>query len=266
MAERSAVPALSTARLRKVPLLNAYVHDVTTEEALAMMEAGGLVLTLHPDMLRKLQEDRAFHDAFSCFDLVTCDSQILFFALKLMGRPVRERVSGSDLLPRFYMRHRADPAITMFLCGGAPGVPEEAARRINAKAGREIVVGTDSPDFGLDGNPAELERLLAKIDASGASVLVVALGGGRQEKFIVANRHRLPKVRLFLPFGGAVDYEAGTVRRPAPWVSNIGLEWLYRVMQNPRARWYRYFVYQPPVLWQLLRDRLGRYRDPFSGG
>jgi N-acetylglucosaminyldiphosphoundecaprenol N-acetyl-beta-D-mannosaminyltransferase len=258
-------PSFAPPTPRRVPLLNAYVHDVSTEEALAMMAAGGLVLTLHPDMLRKLQEDRAFLEAFRQFDLVTCDSQILFFALKLMGRPVRERVSGSDLLPKFYLRHRDDPAVTMFLCGGAPGVPEEAARRINEKAGRQIVVGTDSPAFDLDRNPAELERVLARIDASGASVLVLALGGGRQEKFIVAHRHRLPGVRLFLPFGGAVDYEAGTVKRPAPWVSNLGLEWLYRVIQNPRTRWYRYFVYQPPVLWQLVRDRLGRYRDPFAG-
>jgi N-acetylglucosaminyldiphosphoundecaprenol N-acetyl-beta-D-mannosaminyltransferase len=257
-------PSFAPPGRRRVPLLNVYVDDVTTEEALAMMAAGGLVLTLHPDMLRKLQEDRAFLEAFRQFDLVTCDSQILFFALKLMGRPVRERVSGSDLLPKFYLRHRDDPAVTMFLCGGAPGVPEEAARRINEKAGRQVVVGTDSPGFDLDVNPAERERVLAKIDVSGASVLVLALGGGRQEKFIVANRHRLPKVRLFLPFGGAVDYEAGSVRRPAPWVTDIGLEWFYRVLQNPRARWYRYLIYQPPVLWQLVRDRLGRYRDPFG--
>lgn len=249
---------------RRVPILNVWVHDVTMDEALDAMDRGGLVLTLHPDMLRKLQEDREFYDAFSRFDLVTCDSQILTWALKALGTPVKQRVSGSDLWPRFYMRHAQDPAVTMFLCGGLPGVADAAARRINAKVGRDIVVGTDAPAFDLERNPAEIERVLSKIDASGASVLVVALGGGRQEKFIVAHRHRLPKVRLFLPFGGAVDYEAGTVKRPAPWVTNIGLEWLYRVLQNPRQRWYRYFVYQPPVLWQILRQKLGRYRDPFG--
>lgn len=257
-------PAAAKPEFRRVPILNVWVHDVTRDQALAMMDRGGLVLTLHPDMLRKLQEDRGFYDVFQEFDLVTCDSQILAFALKLVGTPVRERVSGSDLLPLFCQRHAADTQVTLFLCGGKPGVPEAAAARINARVGRQIVVGTDSPAFDLETNPAEVDRVLQKIDASEASVLVVALGGGRQEKFIAAHRHRLPKVRLFLPFGGAVDYEAGTVRRPPPWVTAIGLEWFARVLQDPRGRWYRYFVYQPPVLWWLLRQKLGRYRNPFG--
>lgn len=248
---------------RKVPVLNAHVHDISMDELLETLDTG-MLLTLHTDMLVKLQKDRAFYEAVDAFDIVTCDSQILHFALRLMGTPVRERVSGSDFFPRFCARHRDDPAVTVFLCGGQPGVAERAAENVNARTGRPIVVGTYAPPFDFDTDPAALEATIAAINASRATVLVVGLGGGRQEKFLVANRHRFTHARLFLPLGGTIDYEAGTIRRPPPWVTDWGLEWLARVIQEPRARWHRYFVQQPPALWLLLKQRLGRYRNPFA--
>jgi exopolysaccharide biosynthesis WecB/TagA/CpsF family protein len=250
---------------RKVPVLNVHVHDVTMNELLTTFDRG-LLLTLHTDMLVKLQKDRAFYDALHRFDLVTCDSQILFFALRLMGTPVRERVSGSDFFPRFYMARRNDPSVSIFLCGGAPGVADLAARRINKRAGRRIVVGTDAPGFDYENKPTEVDRIIDRINASEATVLVVGLGGGRQEKFILNHRDRLPHVRMFLPLGGTIDYEAGTLKRPAPWVTNLGLEWLYRVLKEPRQRWRRYFLDDPPALWFLVKQKLGLYRNPFGKG
>jgi N-acetylglucosaminyldiphosphoundecaprenol N-acetyl-beta-D-mannosaminyltransferase len=248
--------------LRRVRLLNAFVHDVTMDKVLAMRE--GLLLTLHVDMLMKLQKDREFYDILEQFDIITCDSQILYFATRFLGTPVGERVSGSDYFPHFYMRNRDDPTVTVFLLGGKPGVAELAGRNINAKVGRDIVVGTASPPFDFDASPAEIDRVIETVNASGATVLLVGLGGGRQEKFIVRYRDRFTSVRLFLPLGGTIDYEAGTLRRPSAWVTNAGLEWLYRVMKEPRQRWHRYFVQQPPVIPLLIWQKLGRYRDPFG--
>ena len=249
----------------KVRLLNVAVDDITMDELVESFR-DGLLLTLHVDMIMKLQKDREFYELLPQFDLVTCDSQILVAAASLLGTPLRERVSGSDFFPRFYTKHRDDPTVTIFICGGAPGVAEVARRRINEKVGREMVVGTDSPPLDYDRRPDELERMLARINESRATVLVVGLGAGRQEKFIVSQRGRLPHVRTFLPLGGTIDYEAGTLERPAPWITDVGLEWLYRLLREPRQRWHRYMVHQPPVLYQLLRQRLGRYRNPFAGG
>lgn len=248
---------------RRVRLLNVDVDDVTMDELVESFREG-LLLTLHVDMLMKLQEDREFHAIVPQFDVVTCDSQILFAAARMLGTPLRERVSGSDFFPRFYARHRDDPRVTVFLCGGAPGVGELARRRINAKVGREMVVGTDSPPRDYDRRPEIVDAMIARINASRASVLVVGLGAGRQEKFIVQHRGRLPWVRAFLPLGGTIDYEAGTLGRPAPWVTDWGLEWFYRLARQPRQRWRRYVVHQPPVLIHLARQRMGRYRDPFA--
>ena len=128
-----------------------------------------------------------------------------------------------------------------------------------------MIVGTNSPSRDYDSKPDEIERLITQINQSKASVLLVGLGGGRQEKFIFKYRDRLPHVKLFLPLGGTIDYEAGTLPRPPAWITDSGLEWLYRVLREPRQRWHRYFVHQPPVLFHLARQKFGLYRDPFSG-
>lgn len=250
---------------RKVRLLNVDVDDLTLDELVDGFREGTM-LTLHVDMIMKLQQDREFYEMLPRFDVVTCDSQILVAAARVLGTPLRGRVSGSDFFPRFYERHRDDPSVTVFICGGAPGVAEVARRKVNERVGREMVVGTDSPPIDHERRPGEVDRMVERINASRASVLVVGLGAGRQEKFIVRNRGRMPHVRTFLPLGGTIDYEAGTLARPAPWVTDAGLEWLYRLLREPRQRWHRYLVHQPPVLYHLARQRLGLYRDPFAAG
>ena len=249
---------------RKVPLLNAFVHDVTMDEVVQDFTEG-LMLTLHVDMIMKLQQDREFYEIFNKFDLITCDSQIMYFATKFMGTPVKERVSGSDYFPKFYMHHKDNPDVTVFMCGGKPGIAEIAAKNINAKVGREFICGTYAPSFDYDQKPDEIEDMIARINASGATVLLVGLGGGRQEKFIIQYRDRLPNVRLFLPLGGTIDYEAGTFKRPPSWITEAGFEWLYRLVKEPKQRWHRYIVHEPPFLWKILLQRLGLYRDPFAG-
>lgn len=246
-----------------VRMLNAQVHDVSMDEVVKEFTEGAL-LTLHVDMIMKLQQDRDFYDILDRFDLITCDSQIMFFATKFLGTPVRERVSGSDYFPRFYMHHRDNPDVTVFLCGGKPGIADLAAANINEKVGRRMIVGTDAPAFDFETKPAEIERMIAKINASGATVCLVGLGGGRQEKFIMRYRDRMPGVRLWLPLGGTIDYESGTFARPPAWITEAGLEWLYRLLKEPRARFHRYVIHEPPFLWAVLKQKLGIYRDPFG--
>lgn len=247
----------------KVKLLNVEIDDIRMEELVERFREG-VILTLHVDMIMKLQKDREFYALLPHFDVITCDSQILASAARLLGTPLQERVSGSDYFPMFYMRYRSDPNVRIFICGGAPGVAEIARRNINAKVGREMVVGTSSPSRHFDESPDEVESIVSQINSSNATVLVVGLGGGRQEKFIFKYRSRLPNIRLFLPLGGTIDYEAGTLRRPPRWVTNAGLEWLYRVTREPLQRWRRYLVHQPPFLYFLALQFFGLYTDPFA--
>jgi len=261
--EDSSANPLPVTRYREVPILNAFVHDVTMDEVVESFREG-VMLTLHVDMIMKLQQDREFYDILKRFDLVTCDSQIMYFALKLLGRPVRERVSGSDYFPKFYMRYKDDPSVTIFLCGGKPGIADLAAQNVNARVGRRMIVGTDAPPFDFEVREGEVDRMIERINASGATVCLVGLGGGRQEKFIMKYRHRMPGVRLWLPLGGTIDYESGTFERPPAWITDWGFEWLYRLIKEPRARFHRYVIHEPPFVWAVLKERLGLYRNPFA--
>ncbi len=256
-------PSPASATRPRVPILNAWVHDVTMDALVEGFDEGTM-LTLHVDMMMKLQRDREFHAILDRFDVITCDSQVMVFALRFLGTPVSERVSGSDFFPRFYARHADDPAMTLFMLGGRPGIADAAARRINAKVGRAFVVATAAPPPDFDATPEGIEAVADAVNASGARAVLVGLGGGRQEKFIMRHRHRMPGVKLWLPLGGTIDYESGTFPRPPGWVTDAGLEWAYRLIRQPRARFRRYVIENPPFLWHVLRQRLGLYRDPLG--
>lgn len=247
----------------KIRLLNATIDNITMKE-LVNSFSEGILLTLHVDMIMKLQKDREFYNILPQFDIITCDSQILFFAAKIFGTPFVERVSGSDFFPLFYLYHKENPDITIFLCGGSPGVADIARDKINRKVGREIVVGTYSPPFDYDQNLDEIEKMIEKINASKATVLLVGLGGGRQEKFLVNYRHRFKYAKLFLPLGGTIDYEAEALERPPKFITTCGMEWLYRLLKEPRKRWYRYIVHQPPIIFYLLMQLFKKYKNPFA--
>ncbi|MFV0524668.1 MAG: WecB/TagA/CpsF family glycosyltransferase [Acidimicrobiales bacterium] len=252
----------AAAALRPIRLLNVDIDDVTTEELLEKRD--GTIITIHVDMMAKLQKDKDFYDVVQKFDVVTCDSQILFFAAKAMGLGLRERVSGSDFFPRFYTRWADDPSVTIFLLGAMNDIAARAAEVINAKVGREIVVGAYGPSVGIADDPDEINDVVKMVEESKATVLVFGLEAGKQERFLMAVKDRLPGVRLFLPLGGTIDYEAGAVKRPPPIITRIGLEWFWRLAREPKRRWRRYLVHQPPVLYHLARQAAGRYRDPFA--
>lgn len=247
----------------RVKILNAEVDNLSMDELVENFDQGFL-LTLHVDMLMKLQKDRDFYDILDQFDIITCDSQILYFATKFLGTPVKERLSGSDFFPKYYHKHADNEDIRIFLCGGKDGIAEIAAEKINAKVGREIVVGTYAPAFDFETREGGVEDIIDRVNASGATVLLVGLGGGRQEKFIVKYHDRFANIHTYLPLGGTIDYEAGTFKRPPAWITEWGFEWFYRLCKEPIARFHRYVIHEPPAVYHLIRQKLGIYRDPFA--
>jgi N-acetylglucosaminyldiphosphoundecaprenol N-acetyl-beta-D-mannosaminyltransferase len=263
-AERTTARSASGgAPARKVQLLNVAVDDLTMDELLARFDRG-TICTIHSDMLMWLQKDREFYEQSVACDYITCDSQILTFATRFLGTPLKQRLSGSDFLPRFYEYHRNNPDITIFLLGGLGDVSVRARDTINRKVGRDIVVGCYSPSAGAEQSEAACQEMVDMINASKASVLVLGLGTPKQERFLRRYRDEMPHVRIFLPLGGAVDYEAGTMKRPPTWVSNMGLEWAYRILQEPRKRWRRYLVNDMPVIPLIIKQKMGLYRNPFE--
>ena len=248
----------------RVNLLNISVHDLSQQELLEALQYGGVVFTPNLDHLSKLQCDPEFYKVYQSATYRVCDSQILMYAARLLGQPLQEKISGSDLLPAFCDYYRDDPEITIFLLGGMEGVPEQARERINQKVGREMVVETYSPPYGFEKDEQECEKIIELINRSGATTLAVGLGAPKQELWIARYKLRFDTVKIFLAVGAALDFEAGSRSRSPQWMSKMGLEWTYRLALEPKRLWKRYLVDDLPVLWHLLQQKFNRYQVPAS--
>jgi N-acetylglucosaminyldiphosphoundecaprenol N-acetyl-beta-D-mannosaminyltransferase len=182
------------------------------------------------------QTDAAFRDSVLRSDLSLADGMPIVWAARLMGIPIRQRVAGSDLFDHLH-RPGAD-ALKIYFFGGPDGVAERAAGALNAQGGTLRCVGFESPGFGSIADissHAQIER----INASGADFVVVALGAKKGQAWIEHNRHRLT-APLISHLGAVVNFVAGSVNRaPISW-QRVGLEWLWRVKEEP-SLWRRYF-------------------------
>ncbi len=248
------------ARWRRCRLLNAWVDDVTVDQLVARLDRGTL-FTLNPDHVYHLQRNPAFAAAYARADFVSSDSKYVYWSLGLLGRRIQAKCSGSDVVPAFWRARAAAPATRIFLLGAKPGVADAARARINRLAGRELVVDALGPSFDFVDDPAETADAIARINASGATVLIVGLGAPKQEIWIDRHRASMPGVRLHMGVGATIDYEAEAVRRAPGWMTRNGLEWVYRMATEPRRYWRRY-VRTLDFFWLVLLDRLGRYRAP----
>jgi exopolysaccharide biosynthesis WecB/TagA/CpsF family protein len=225
------------------------------QELLENLESG-TVFTPNVDHLINLRKDQEFCIAYSIADYRICDGQILFFAARFLGKPIKEKISGSDFFPAFYKHHKNNGEIKIFLLGAAEGVAQKAQTLINHKVGREIVVGSHSPSFGFEKNSVECAEIIEIIQSSGATVLAVGLGSPKQEKWIYKYRNQLKNIKIFMAIGATIDFEAGQKSRAPRWMSNVGLESLYRILQEPGRLWKRYLIDDIPFFWLVLKEKL----------
>lgn len=240
----------------KVEILGVPIDNITQDDLLKDLRSG-IVFTPNVDHLMNLKQDQEFHAAYNIADYKICDSQILYFSSLFLGSPIQEKISGSDLFPAFYTHHQDNPDITMFLLGGAPGVAAQAQQNINARVGRDMVVGAYSPSYGFDENPQECADIVERINRSGATVLAIGVGSPKQERWIYRHRDQLAdSIRIIFAIGATLDFEAGTQKRAPKLVSTLGVEWLFRLMGEPKRLWKRYLINDLPFLWLILNQKL----------
>ncbi|MEA5573930.1 WecB/TagA/CpsF family glycosyltransferase [Calothrix sp. UHCC 0171] len=250
--------------MRQINLLNVAIHSITMLELLESLRSGGVVFTPNVDHVMKLQRDRKFYSVYQEADYRVCDSKILMYVSNLLGTPIKEKISGSDLFPAFYHYYQYDQNIKIFLLGSETQVVKQAQKNVNAKVGRNIVVAAHSPSFGFEKNEQECQKIVELINRSQATVLAIGVGAPKQEIWIAKYRQQLKHIKVFLAIGATIDFEAGNIQRSPKWMSEIGLEWLYRLVNEPKRLWRRYILSAVPFLWLILQQRLQLYRNPWS--
>ncbi len=247
--------------MRKVKILNVHIDNLLLSELLEKLTYG-VVFTPNVDHLVNLQRNKDFIKAYDTADYKLCDSKIVFYAANFLGTPIEEKISGSDLFPAFYNYHKENAAIKIFLLGANTGIAKIAQREINNKVGRNIVIASHSPSYGFENKQEECEQIIADINSSGATVLAIGVGAPKQEIWIAEYKDRMPNIKIFLAIGATIDFEAGKIKRCPKWISNVGVEWLYRLLTEPTRLWKRYLVDDLPFFGLVLQQRLNLYKPP----
>jgi N-acetylglucosaminyldiphosphoundecaprenol N-acetyl-beta-D-mannosaminyltransferase len=205
------------------------------------------ICTASPEFVMMAQDDPEFMRVLRSADLCVADGVGLLFAARYLGCPLPERVTGSDGVPLIAPR-AAREGWKLFLLGAAPGVAEQAAARLIEQNPGLQIAGT----YAGSPAPEEQDAIIARINASGADILLVAYGAPRQDVWIARNRARL-KVRVAMGIGGTLDFVAGIVPRAPHWMRRLALEWLYRLYKQP-WRWRR-MLRLPRFVWAVIRHR-----------
>lgn len=217
--------------------------------------AGGAVFTPNVDHVVKAERDDSFRQAYARASLCLADGMPLLWASRLLGSPLPEKVSGSDLvLPLAQLA--VSRGWRIYLLGGAPGVAEEAACRMRREFGTDVV-GTDSPFIRADGTADDAGAILKRLRSAEPDLVLVALGAPKQELWMDRFAPEI-KPAVAIGVGGSLDFVAGRVRRAPRWMSRMGLEWLFRLAQEPRRMWRRYLLDDPAFVAIVARTRRRR--------
>lgn len=248
---------------RKATIGPLQVDALTFAQALAAIEAlvdagrGGAVFTPNVDHVVLAEADAAFRRSYASASLSLADGMPLVWASRLLGCPLPEKISGSDLaLP--LLQRAAARGFRVYLLGAGPGVADKAAEVLRSRFGVEVA-GTDAPFLRDPCSAEERAPIVEKIRRAAPHLCFVAFGAPKQELFIHAARDELaPAVSLGI--GATLDFIAGNAQRAPRFMSEHGLEWLYRLCREPRRLWRRYLLRDPRfaliVAQALLRRRV----------
>lgn len=219
-------------------ILGVRVDRVTALETLdriaSFIAEGGphQIVTVNPEFVMAARRDPAFRAVIEAADLCLADGVGLLWAGRILGRPLPERVAGSDLVPQIAMLAAAR-GWRLFLLGARPGVAARAAEALQRANPGLRVVGTYAGSPGDEEAPAVIELIRAKRP----DILFVAYGAPAQDLWIARHRAAL-QTPVMMGVGGAFDFLAGVTRRAPRWMRQAGLEWLHRLICQP-WRWRR---------------------------
>jgi N-acetylglucosaminyldiphosphoundecaprenol N-acetyl-beta-D-mannosaminyltransferase len=243
----------------RVTILGIGIDALTMDGAIAAFErlikAGqpALACNLNVHLCMQAREDAELRSIYLASDLVLVDGTPMMWAAQYLGSPLPGRVSGSDLVPAF-CRVAAQMGYRIFLLGGAPGVADRAKCWLESRNPGLKIVGTYAPPMGFEQVAQENAHIVAMVTHAKPDVLFAALGPGKQEKWLYRFRTEL-RVSVSMGIGSSFDDLAGRLKRAPMWMQKAGLEWTFRLAQEPRRLWHRYLIEDPPFVYHVIKQR-----------
>jgi N-acetylglucosaminyldiphosphoundecaprenol N-acetyl-beta-D-mannosaminyltransferase len=251
--------------LNAVQLGRIHAHAVTFAGAVDEIAAlcargqGGYVVTPNVDHVVLAERDDALVAAYRDASLSLVDGKPLVWLSRAMGAPLPEKISGSDLVRPLVARAAAD-GLSLFLLGAKPGIGQRAADALLAEWPPLKIAGVLSPPLGFERDTAQNADVVRAIRDAKPALVLVALGAPKQELWMHAQRDALAP-SVLLGVGGTLDFLAGAVKRAPRWMSDNGLEWAYRLLQEPSRMAGRYLVRDRAFIRIALRSLVDARRE-----
>ena len=232
--------------MEKQKFLNTYINNITMQDAIKNIEKmiiskkKSYIVAINVDVVMKIENDSYLKKISDEADMTLVDGKPLIWISKLKKKPIKAKISGSDLVPQI-CNLAAQKNYSIFIIGGKEGVAKRAKVELEKKYPNINIVGTYSPPFGFEKNKKEINDINKMISNKKPDLLIVCFGCPKQEKWIYENINNYDAT-VSICAGATVDFLAGNVKRAPKWMSDHGLEWFYRFLQEPKRLFKRYFI------------------------
>lgn len=246
-------------------LLGSRINAVQYDQILAQMQVwinshnhGRYVVVANTHVVMESRQNPGLRQAVDQADMVIPDGMPLVVAARWRGFPLRRRADGPGLLVEALAQSGAR-GWRHYFYGGTPQVLEQLNTQIQMRWPDAVIAGSDAPPF-RPLTPEEERAAVERIHSARPDVLWVGLGCPKQERWMLEHSDRL-EVPVMLGVGQAFDLVAGVKQRAPGWMCNLGLEWLYRLVREPRRLGKRYLLYNPWFVWLFLREQAAWLRS-----
>ena len=248
-------PKLAEPRSSRIRVAGIWLDALTESQVVqhvrdSWCDRGGSIITVNIDVAQLVARDRDLGELVAGGSLVVADGMPLVWASMISGDVLPERVAGSSLVSSL-SQAAAEDGKSIFLLGGAEGVPEKAANALVTRYPGLQVAGTDSPPFGFDQTASGVEAAVAAVAAAAPDLVFVGLGFPKQERLIEQLRSAVPNA-WYVACGGGIAMAAGVFNRANPLTQRVGLEWAHRLVLEPRRLAGRYLRDDAPFALALL--------------
>lgn len=239
-----------------INLLKTRVDNFTMEETLALVEEAIneekqiFYADVNAGKIVDIQEDKILRDALNGADVINADGQAVMWASKILGKPIRERVTGIDLMQNL-VQLAAKKKYKIFFFGAKEEIVKRVVDKYKNEYSPDIIAGYRNGYYSKN----EEKAIVKQISDSGAQILFVGISSPTKELFLDAHKEELSKLNFIMGVGGSFDVVAGKVKRAPLWMQKAGLEWFYRLIQEPRRLWKRYLVGNSKFIWLVLKEK-----------
>lgn len=242
--------------MQVIHLFNTKVHNLTMQETVEYIDSAILehkhihYADLNAGKIVDIQNDLYLRESINTADIINADGQAVIWASKLLNKPIKERVAGVDLMDNL-VRMAAEKNYKVYLLGAKEEVVSRLKSMYTDKYGKDLVAGYRNGYFNIE----DEAEIVSDIVKSGAQLLFVAISSPLKENFIYRHREALSQVNFIMGVGGSFDVFAGEVMRAPVWMQKIGMEWSFRLLQEPKRMWRRYLIGNSKFIYLVFKER-----------